>query len=184
MPDQPEPAGSGGDNQTAEQPRGASTVESLIASLGDDGKALRDHIASLHGQIRSAKSKLTELAPKASEYDKLQESQKSEQQKAADALAKLTAERDAARTELLRYEVLAKFPGLQAGDAAFLTGATAEELEASAQRLLARIQAVAPAEGEQEQQPRRGQPDFGQARNGQGAPADGNAWLRGALKHR
>lgn len=184
MPDQHEPAPPGENTNPPEQSRpSGNQFDDLIADLPEaTRKALRDENARLHGIIRSSRSRVAELTPKAVEFDKLQEAQKSEQQKAAEAIARLEGERDSARTALLRFEVLAKFPGLQAGDAAFLTGATREELEASAERLLARIQAAqAP---EQPPAPHRGQPDPGQGRNGQGAPVDGNAWLRGQLRHR
>ncbi|MDR0848085.1 MAG: DUF4355 domain-containing protein [Propionibacteriaceae bacterium] len=77
-----------------------------------------------------------ELAKKAAEYDKLVESQKTEAQKQADALAALTAQNAQLQADALRRTV-ADAKGLPGGLAKNLVGSTQEELEASADELLA-----------------------------------------------
>ena len=181
MPDQPPTGETPNDNPTSEQsptsPR--LNLDDLLAAMDEDSrKALRDHLSARNDQIARYRRRLSEVEPKAAKYDKAEEAAKSEAQKAAEAMARAERERDEAKAHLLRYEVIAAYPGLQAGDAEFLTGTTREELEASAAKLLTRFQASTPT-------PVPGQhpaPDPGQGRNGQGAPVDPEAWLRGALK--
>lgn len=167
-------------NQTPEQPPARRSLDDLIGPLDEASrKALRDYIAGLNDQAARYRTKVRELEPKAAQHDQAQEAAKSEQQKAAEALSRIERERDDAKASLLRYDVAASFPGLQASDAAFLTGSSREELEASAHRLLARIQAAG-----QRPAPMPPAPDRGQGREGANGNMDPESWIRGALRHR
>jgi hypothetical protein len=157
------------------------SIDDLIAGLPEESrKALHDEREARMSQIERYRRTISDLQPKAQRLDELEDSVKTEVQRATDLATRAAKERDDAKASLLRYEVAAGFPGLQASDAAFLTGTTREELENSAERLLARIQAA----GEQRPGPQVMQPDKGQGRNGQQAEIDPDAWLRGALKQR
>ena len=164
------------DNRTSDQP---SLDDRLGALSDDDRKAVRDYLAGLRDQAARYRRRVGELEPKASAFDEQVEAAKTAEQKAADRLARLEKERDEAKATLLRYDVAASFPGLQASDAAFLTGATRPELEASAERLIARIQAAG-----QPPAARQPVPDPGQGRDTANGGADPETWLRQALRHR
>lgn len=86
-------------------------------------------------EAQSLRQRLKELEPLARKARELEEAQKTEAQKAAEARAAAERERDEARIELLRYKVaLAK--GLPADLAARLRGGTEEELSKDADELL------------------------------------------------
>jgi chromosome segregation ATPase len=173
----PKGEGQPDDNRTVEQSSSHPTLDQLLAPLDDTArKALSDHLASRDSQIKRYRTRVAELEPKASQFDEASEAAKSEAQRAAERQTRLERERDEAKAALLRYDVAATVPGLQASDAAFLTGGTREELEASAQRLLSRIQAAG-----QPPAPQPPAPDKAQGRDQQGGAPDAEAWLRGAL---
>lgn len=113
---------------------------------------------------RKHEKRATANAEKATAFDDFQESQKSEQQKLADQLARTQAELADTRTTALRHQIAAA----KGVPAALLTGATEDELTASADALLA-------FRGEQPQP----QPFLGQGQRSAPPPQDGNAWLRG-----
>lgn len=170
------------DNRTADQSQTQQrpSIDDLIAPLDEAARqAIRDLIAARNDQTSRYRRRIAELEPKAAQYDAATEAAKSEQQKAAEREARFQRERDEAKASLLRFEVAASFPGLQASDAAFLTGSNRDELEASAQRLIARIQAA----GDATTAPHMPAPDKGQGRDSNGQ-ADPESWLRGALRHR
>lgn len=109
----------------------------------DEGKTFTQ--AELNTIIKDRLAKETQkyaghddLAKKAAEYDKLVESQKTEAQKQADALAELKAKNAQLESDALRRSV-ADAKGLPGGLAKNLVGSTQAELEASADELLAAI---------------------------------------------
>lgn len=75
-----------------------------------------------------------DLKTKAAKLDEIEQANKSELQKAQDALAAEVKARNAAETLLMRHEVAAE-KGLDTHAAVFLQGNTREELEASATAL-------------------------------------------------
>lgn len=116
------------------------------------------------GLARKHETRAKENADKAAAFDDAQESQKTEQQKLTDALAKAQAEAATARSEALRLQVAAA-KGVPAD---LLTGSTQEELDAAADRLLA-------FRGDQPATP---PPFLGQGQRSTPPAQDGNAWLR------
>lgn len=82
---------------------------------------------------RKNESRMKENAEKARLYDEAQEQGKSELQKAQEAAAKAEARAAALESKVLRAQVAAA----KGVDADLLSGSTLEELEASADRLLA-----------------------------------------------
>lgn len=95
-------------------------------------------ISSRIARERSKYADYQDLQEKAKRFDELEEANKSELQKAQDALAAETKARTAAQVELLRIQVAGE-KGLDAKTAAYLQGSTREELEASADGLAALI---------------------------------------------
>lgn len=110
-----------------------------LASLPEWARAA---ITKANGEAAKYRTRVRELEPKASEYDKLAEAQKSEQQKAAEAQRAAEARAAQAETEAARLRV-ALVKGLPADLASRLVGSTDEELAADADRLLALVK-VAP----------------------------------------
>lgn len=101
-------------------------------------------------------------ADKAKRFDEFEESQKTEQQKLADDRDKAKAERDATAAELARVKAAVKH-GLTEDDLDLLgTHGTAEEIDARAEKLAARIKAADAA---------KPKPDFGGGDRGTDVPA-------------
>ncbi|MDD7384749.1 MAG: DUF4355 domain-containing protein [Actinomycetaceae bacterium] len=75
-----------------------------------------------------------DLKAKATKWDEIEQANKTELQKAQDALKVEREARTSAEVSLLRYQVAAE-QGLDAKAAAFLQGSTREEMEASASQL-------------------------------------------------
>lgn len=81
------------------------------------------------------------LRAKAEQFDRLQESSKSDMQKLTDQLAQLKLERDADRVQSMRYRVAAA-SGITNEDAdLFLTGSDEDTISAQAKRLVERVEA-------------------------------------------
>lgn len=106
-------------------------------------------------EARKWEARAKENREKAEQFDAFQESQKTEQQKLADRLAAAEKSATDQASLLMRYEVAAK-KGIPLAAAARLQGATAEELEADADKLLELI-------GERDK-PRTPRPDPTQGR--------------------
>ena len=110
------------------------TVDSNAPAEGaktfDEGyvKELRQEAAKYRTQNK-------ELMEKAQKYDEFVESQKSEQEKQAEALAQAVKERDAMRAEMLRMKI-ASAKNLPASLVDRLRGETEEEMMADADNLL------------------------------------------------
>lgn len=138
--------------QPTPTPEPAPAVDDLTAI-----KALVDELGIAPGQLkgrleasRKWETRAKENADKAAEYDKFVESQKTEQQKLADA--KAAAEKLAADTaaELARERAARRF-GLNDDDLAALEGIPADKVDAVAERIAARntpIPKAPPATGQ------------------------------------
>lgn len=97
----------------------------------------------------------------AEELAQIKDAQKSEAERAADALAQAQADAESARAELLRYRVAAEHGITDADDIAlFLTGTDEDTLTRQATRLAERTVA--------EPRPRSPRPDPNQGRSGPG----------------
>lgn len=114
---------------------------------------------------RKHEARAKENFEKASEYDKYLESQKSEQEKQAEAYAKLQAERDEAMTSAALAQAALKY-GLSAEDMELISGGSADDIESRAERLANRL-------ASQKQKP---EPDKGLGRE-QASQSSGD-WLR------
>jgi hypothetical protein len=125
-----ENTGTTAETADATTPEGFKSPESKEAVLADLAKEREARKAAEKAakENRSAAQKLAEL----------EESQKTEQQKLADQLAAVTAERDAAHGQLLRHRV-AVAKGLTADLVDRLRGDTEDELSADADQLLALV---------------------------------------------
>lgn len=99
-----------------------------------------DYVKGLRQEAAKYRTEAKALAEKAKAYDEYTESQKTEQQKVADALAQAQAERDRLQSELLRVQIISK-KQLPASLAERLRGSTLEELEADADALMAELKA-------------------------------------------
>lgn len=140
--------------------------------LGDAGIAAlqkeRDQRKALEKQIR-------ELKPLAAKARELEEASKSELDKAAERATAAEARAAAAEAQLVRKDIAAA-KGLKPEAAEFLTGTTPEEIEASADKLLALMP-------EQQRPPGRPveQLQSGAVPAANQAPQDPNTWLRQAF---
>ena len=85
---------------------------------------------------RENEARAKENAAKARDYDAYVESQKTEQQRAADALASAQRDLESARSEALRFRIAAKHK-LSEDDLDLLGSGTEEQLEARATRIAA-----------------------------------------------
>lgn len=145
----------------------APAVENVDTDPGDDVEKLKAEIAKWKANSRKNETEKKANAEKARLFDELQEAQKTETQKLADA--KAAAERDAAaaKLEVARVTVAAA----KGVPAALLSGTTKEEMEASADALLAWAG-------------KRDESNLDLGQGDRGAPAansDPNAWLRNAV---
>lgn len=108
----------------------------------DEAKAQR-LVENLRESERKLKEELATLRPKAAEFDKLEESKKTETQKLSEQLAVETAKREALERQALRFKVgVAK--GLPAELIDRLQGETEEDLQADADKLLKLVTPEAP----------------------------------------
>lgn len=125
--------------QNNEQGKENEKTFEAITSQEDFDKAIQARIARERAKIPAD---YDELKAKASEFEKWQESQKTEAQKQAERLAEIERENAELKTGKTRAEVAAA-KGVPAD---LLAGSTQEELEASADALIA-------FRGEQKQTP-------------------------------
>lgn len=122
----PAPAAKAAGQLTPTSPPADPTPAQAGAEEGTDWKA----------ESRKWETRAKENKAKADQFDQLQESQKTEAQRQADALQQAQREAADAKSALLRYEVGAA-KGVPANLIGRLQGATREELEADADALLA-----------------------------------------------
>lgn len=119
-------------------------LDDILASLDENGqKAVRAELKKARDEAARYRTRSREFADDA-QYEaakqalarvtELEESQKTEAQKAADRATRAEQERDAARTELLRHRVGAKHK-LPASVVALLTGSSEEEMEERASQI-------------------------------------------------
>ena len=90
--------------------------------------------------LAEQKKLIRDLKARTAKLDQIEESQKSEAEKAADRIRQLEEEASAARRDALRFKVASKY-GIGDEDAdLFLTGSDEETLTKQAERLAARIE--------------------------------------------
>lgn len=118
-------------NQTSEETSTAGDEFKPITSQEDLNKVISERIT----RERAKFSDYKDVKAKAAQYEQLEESQKSEIQRATDKATAAERERDEARSEAMRLRVAAKF-GISDEDAdLFLTGKDEDSLTAQARRL-------------------------------------------------
>lgn len=93
------------------------------------------YVKELRQEAAKYRTQNKELAEKAKAYDEYVQSQKSEQEKQAEALAAATKERDALRAEMLRMKIASE-KNLPASLVDRLRGETEDEMKADADSLL------------------------------------------------
>ncbi len=121
-----------------------------------------DYVDKLRKEAAKYRTEAKANAEAAKRLAEIEESQKSEVEKAAERIATAEAERDAARVEMLRFRVAAKY-GISDDDAdLFLTGTDEDSLINQAERLAAR--------NAEATSPRAPKPDANQGRSGAGGP--------------
>lgn len=107
---------------------------------GEDQRDLASEVEKWKAMARKHEAQSKANADKAKQFDKWQESQKTEQQKADEKLATLQSERDAA----LAQAALAKAAldhGLSTDDLELIGGGSPDEINAKAEKLAARLNA-------------------------------------------
>ncbi|MFB9776330.1 hypothetical protein [Brevibacterium otitidis] len=107
---------------------------------GDEQPDLASEVEKWKAMARKHEAQSKANADKAKQFDKWQESQKTEQQKADDALAALQKERDSAITQAALAKA-ALDHGLSADDFELIGGGSPDEINAKAEKLAARLKA-------------------------------------------
>lgn len=135
-----------------------------------------DYVAKLRKEAAKYRTEAKANAEAARKLAELEESQKSESQRLADAKAAAEQDAAAARAELLRYQVAAKHGITDADDVAlFLTGTDEDTLTRQATRLAERaVDASKP-------RPPRPDPNQGHGGGGSTSTADQFAGVVGGL---
>ena len=152
-------------NQNAEDAQASQAVFEPITSQDQLDKLITSRLA----REKSKYADYEDLKTKAAKLDEIEAANKSELQKAQDALAAETKARTGAEIALLRLQIAAE-QGLDVKAASFLHGANREELEVSAAELTALIGAKP-----------RIQPDPTQGRESKPGSASNVDWLREAI---
>ena len=139
MADAPEGPAPKDAEQSTEQPAATRAPQPPAT---DDGDALseagRKALDTERKARRDAENRLKELEPLAEEARKRADSEKTELTKVSESLAEERTARQTAERALMRFEVAAD-KGVQPRHVRFLHGDTKEEVEASADALLAEI---------------------------------------------
>ena len=135
----------------------------------------RDYVAKLRAESAKYRTEAKANAKAAEKLAAIEEASKSELDKAAERATAAEARAAAAEAQLVRKDIAAA-KGLKPEAAEFLTGTTPEEIEASADKLLALMP-------EQQRPPGRPveQLQSGAVPASNQAPQDPNAWLRAAV---
>lgn len=107
---------------------------------GDEQPDLASEVEKWKAMARKHEAQSKANADKAKQFDQWQESQKTEQQKADDALAALQQERDSAITQAALAKAALDHK-LSAEDLELIGGGTPEEINAKAEKLAARLNA-------------------------------------------
>lgn len=105
-----------------------------ITSQDDLNRVIADRVARERGKYADYK----DVKAKAAEFDKLQQSNKSEQEKFNERIALLEKENQTIRSEALRSRIQAKFSISDEDAELFLTGTDEDSLTRQAERLAAR----------------------------------------------
>ena len=135
----------------------------------------RDYVAKLRAESAKYRTEAKANAKAAEKLAAIEEASKSELDKAAERANAAEARAAAAEAQLIRKDIAAS-KGLKPEAAEFLTGATPEEIEASADKLLALMPDPQRPPGRPVEQLQSGAvPASNQA------PQDPNAWLRAAV---
>ena len=124
-------------NAEGTAPVESATDETVDSSTPVEGAKSFDesYVKELRQEAAKYRTQNKELADKAKAYDEYVQSQKSEQEKQAEALAAAVKERDALNSELLRMKV-ASAKNLPASLVDRLRGETEEDMLADAESLL------------------------------------------------
>lgn len=117
---------------TPDQPQEPAAAAPVVETLGEPGKAA---LEAERKARRDADRQLKETLARLKEFE---DRDKTETQKAADALAATAKERDDARAEAARFRAAATH-GLTADDLALLDGIPADQIEERAAKLAARL---------------------------------------------
>lgn len=107
---------------------------------GEEQQDLASEVEKWKAMARKHEAQSKANADKAKQFDKWQESQKTEQQKADEKLATLQSERDAALTQAALAKA-ALDHGLSADDLELIGGGSPDEINAKAEKLAARLNA-------------------------------------------
>lgn len=138
-----------------------SQDDEQASSAGHDGNVdelpewARKALSKANSEAASYRTKLREVEPLAAKARELEESQKTEQQKLAEALEAAKTDGKNASDELLRLRVAMR-KGLTESQAKRLVGSTLEELEADADELLASFGSKTPVPGKPRERLRAG----------------------------
>lgn len=120
---------------------GKNTGQDAIPTVLPEDHPLVRALAAQKDEIRALKDKARRL-------DEIEDAQKSEAERAAENLARVKADAESARAELMRYRVAAQHGIVDTEDIElFLTGGTEEKLQQQAKALAARIAAASTPRG-------------------------------------
>lgn len=156
------------DDQSTQQDEGQQDDE----EQGQPDPRVTAQLRQLRAEAKGWRLKFEDAKAKATEFDKLQETTKSEAQRQAEALTAAQRERDEAVARALRLEI-AHERHLPPGLARRFQGSTREEIEADADDLLKTLPAATATT--------RRVPDAGQRSNG-AAPTSPSEMLRTLLQ--
>lgn len=139
------PSGEGGSNEPTEPATGTNQPTNDEANLGDAGKKALD---AMKAKWKAAEQKAKENAQAATRLAEIEDAQKTEAQRAADALATERKRADEAAREALSLRIATEHH-LGAEDAELLAGLPDED---AMRKLAKRLEAQAADNGEQSQQ--------------------------------
>src|SRR2546430_1656297 len=180
---------------TPEPPKsGKRSLEDLLANLDDDAKsAVLGEVSKARNEAKSLRDRVKAAEPKAAEYDKVLEAQKTAEQKAADAAAAAEKKAADALERVARAEIKAALAGVVGNADEILEDLNVRrfltddgEVDKSAVEALTKKYAAMQA---QAAAPRAPQPDRSQASGGNhpsaATPRDTFAgWLKNELQHK
>lgn len=132
-------AGPSGPEGSGQQAQGTPPATGGDAGPGEElGEGGKSALEKSRAEIKALKAENKTLKPLAEQFRQLEESQKSEAQKATEAQAKLQSDNAKLQQKLWRSEVALE-KGLTPGQARRLSGETLEELSADADDLLGEL---------------------------------------------
>lgn len=132
-------------SETATEQAATETVSGSVDEVSTDNSAPKtfdeDYVKSLRQEAAKYRTQFKEASEKAKAYDEYLESQKSEQQKMADALEAASRERDDLKSQMMRLKV-AREKQLPDSLVDRLRGETEEDMLADADALMSGLQAL------------------------------------------